>query len=113
MPGRPPRIEIPPEIEAEMTPAVKAFVVSLIDLIQTLTERSEMLSAQVQTLTEQSQRLADQVQKLTEQIQKSTPRNSSLPPSTEHPHGKPEPKKSLEINESRADRKVASDISAN
>lgn len=93
MPGRPPRIEIPPEIEAEMTPAVKAFVVSLIDLIQTLTERSEMLSAQVQTLTVQSQKLADQVQKLTEQIQKSTPRNSSLPPSTEHPHGKPAPKK--------------------
>lgn len=93
MPGRPPRIEIPPEIEAEMTPAVKAFVVSLIDSIQTLTERSEMLSAQVQTLTVQSQRLADQVQKLTEQIQKSTPRNSSLPPSTEHPHGKPAPKK--------------------
>lgn len=93
MPARPPRIEIPPEIEAEMTPAVKAFVVSLIDLIQTLTERSEMLSAQVQTLTVQSQKLADQVQKLTEQIQKSTPRNSSLPPSTEHPHGKPAPKK--------------------
>jgi hypothetical protein len=64
----PPRIEIPPEIEAEMTPAVKAFVDSLIDHIQSLT-------AQVQTLT-------DQVQKL-------TPRNSSVPPSTEHPHAKP------------------------
>ena len=93
MPGRPPRIEIPPEIEAEMTPAVKAFVVSLIDLIQSLTERSEMLIDQVHTLTVQSQALADQVQKLTEQSQKSTPRNSSLPPSIEHPHGKPEPKK--------------------
>lgn len=93
MTGRPPRIEIPPEIEAEMTPAVKVFVVSLIDLIQALTERSEMLIDQVQTLTLQSERLADQVQKLTEQSQKSTPRNSSLPPSTEHPHGKPEPKK--------------------
>ncbi len=61
MPDRQPRIEIPPEIEAEMTPAVKAFVVSLIDLNQSLTERSEMLFDQVQTLTVQSQTLADQV----------------------------------------------------
>jgi len=36
MPGRPPRIEIPLEIEAEMTPAVKAFVVSLVDLIKAI-----------------------------------------------------------------------------
>ncbi len=100
MSGRTHRIVIPPEIAAEMTPAVRAFVVSLIDQIrslttqsETLTKQSETLVDQVQTLTEQSQKLADQVQKLTEQSQKLTPRNSSLPPSTDHPHGRPEPKK--------------------
>jgi transposase len=97
MPGQPTRIEIPPEIEAEMTPAVKAFVASLIELqaqqLQVLTKKCDALAAQVQTLTERSQSFADQVQKLTEKSQKSTPRNSSLPPSAVHPHGKPEPKK--------------------
>ena len=60
---------IPPELEAEMTPAVKAFVVS--------------------SFAEFEERIA----KLEAQIQKLTPRNSSLPPSSEHPHAKPEPKK--------------------
>jgi hypothetical protein len=85
MPGQPTRIEIPPEIEAEMTPAVKAFVASLIELqaqqLEALTKKCDALAAQVQTLTERSQAFADQVQKLTEKSQKSTPRNSSLPPS--------------------------------
>jgi len=94
--------EIPPEIEAEMTPAVKAFVFSLIESIRSLTHNSETLAQQseslvdqVQTLTKQSQKLADQVEKLSEKNTKLTPRNSSLPPSTEHVHGKPEPKKKL------------------
>jgi|GEM_PF-5564824 len=52
---------IPPELEAEMTPAVKAAYL---------------------TLLEQVERLIKQVQSLTDQIQKRTPRNSSLPPST-------------------------------
>jgi transposase len=56
---------IPPEIEAEMTPAVKAFVEALIDHYEG--------------------RLAD----LESRIQKLTPQNSSLPPSTQHPHAKP------------------------
>ena len=56
---------IPPEIEAEMTPAVKAFVEALIDHYET--------------------RLAD----LESRIQKLTPQNSSLPPSTQHPHARP------------------------
>ena len=55
---------IPPELEAEMTPAVKAFVLSLLDRID----------------------------QLTEQLEKLTPRNSSIPPSTEHPHAKPKRK---------------------
>ena len=60
----PDRTSIPPEIEAEMTPAVKAFVAQLIARIE----------------------------KLEEQVQKLTPQNSSLPPSTQHPHARPKPK---------------------
>jgi transposase len=56
---------IPPEIEAEMTPAVEAFVKGLIDHFE--------------------KRISD----LESQIQKLTPQNSSLPPSTQHPHAKP------------------------
>lgn len=56
---------IPPEIEVEMTPAVKAFVDALIDHYE--------------------KRITD----LESKIQKLTPQNSSLPPSTQHPHAKP------------------------
>jgi len=56
--------KIPPELEAEMTPAVKAFVLALL-------KRLDQAEAK---------------------IEKLTPRNSSLPPSTEHPHAKPKPK---------------------
>ena len=65
------RSSIPPELEAEMTPAVKAFVLSLL--------------AQIDDLKKQVADLTDKVDKL-------TPRNSSLPPSTEHPHAKPKRK---------------------
>jgi len=57
-------LAIPPELDAEMTPAVRAFVNSLMD-------RIERLEARVGR----------------------NPRNSSLPPSTQHPHAKPAPKK--------------------
>lgn len=56
--------KIPPELEAEMTPAVKAFVLALIDRLD----------------------------KAEAKIEKLTPRNSSVPPSTEHPHAKPQRK---------------------
>jgi transposase len=52
---------IPPEIAAEMTPAVRAFVEALLRRMATLEE----------------------------QVQKRTPQNSSLPPATQHPHAKP------------------------
>lgn len=64
--------KIPPELEAEMTPAVKAAFLALLRQIDQLNK---------------------QVQSLTDQVQKLTPRNSSLPPSTEHPHAKPKRKK--------------------
>lgn len=57
---QPQPITIPPELETEMTPAVRAFVDMLIDRIAKLEAR---LGA--------------------------TPQNSSLPPSTQHPHAKP------------------------
>jgi transposase len=63
--------KIPPELEAEMTPAVRAFVLALLDQVERLTK---------------------EVESLTDQVQKLTPRNSSLPPSSEHPHAKPDRK---------------------
>ena len=65
---------IPPEIEAEMTPAVKSFVETL---IKDFEDRLQSLNAQIELLAGQ--------------LRKLTPRNSSLPPSTEHPHAKPRP----------------------
>lgn len=62
---RPDRLAIPPEIDAEMTPAVRAFVNSLIEYYE--------------------RRITD----LESKVQKLTPQNSSLPPSTQHPHAKP------------------------
>ena len=56
---------IPAELEAEMTPAVRAFVLSLLARIAELEVRL-----------------------------KKTPQNSSLPPSTQHPHAKPAPPRS-------------------
>jgi len=57
-------IQVPPEIDAEMTPAVRVFVASLIDRIQKLEARLAL-----------------------------SPQNSSLPPSSQHPHAKPPRKK--------------------
>ncbi len=62
------RIRIPPEIEAEMTPAVKAFVLASF--------------AQLEA----------RIKELEEKVQKLTPQNSSVPPSTQHPHARPKTK---------------------
>jgi transposase len=65
------RIELPPEAEPAR------------DFIETLVARYE----------KRIEELEKQVRSLTRQIQKLTPRNSSLPPSVEHPHAKPKRKK--------------------
>ena len=65
------KLTIPPELEAEMTPAVRAFVALLL-------KRIESLEAEVDEL---KRRLG------------KTPQNSSLPPSSQHPHAKPAPPK--------------------
>lgn len=72
-PKSPPLITIPPEIEAEMTPAVKAFVLAA---FATFEARIAALEKQVSQLTAQLQAKSLKV----------TPNNSSVPPSTVHPH---------------------------
>ena len=57
-------LTISPELDAEMTPAVRAFVESLLERIGKL-----------------------------EAIVGLTPQNSSLPPSSQHPHARPQPPK--------------------
>ncbi len=65
------KLTIPPELEAEMTPAVRVFV--------------EVLLARIESLE-------DEVAELKRRLDK-TPQNSSLPPSSRHPHAKPAPPK--------------------
>jgi transposase len=69
MSGGPTKLTIPPEIAAEMTPAVRAFVDLLLNRIETL-------EAEVAELKQRLNR---------------SPQNSSLPPSSQHPHAKPAP----------------------
>jgi transposase len=69
MSGGPTKLTIPPEIAAEMTPAVRAFV-------ELLLKRIETLEAEVAELKQRLNR---------------SPQNSSLPPSSQHPHAKPAP----------------------
>jgi len=57
-------LTIPPELDAEMTPAVRAFV-------QSLLARFAQFEAELQELRRR--------------VEGKTPQNSSLPPSTQHP----------------------------
>lgn len=66
------QLTIPPELAAEMTPAVRAFVELLIKRIESLETEVADLKSELAAW-------------------KKTPRNSSLPPSSQHPHAKPAP----------------------
>jgi transposase len=68
--AKPPSTVIPPELDAEMTPAVRDFVRSLLARIAELEARIEELGRRGTG---------------------KTPQNSSLPPSTQHPHARPQP----------------------
>ena len=70
--AKPQPMAIPPKLDAEMTPAVRAFVQALLTRIAALEAR---------------------VEELQRQAKGKTPQNSSLPPSTQHPHAKPPRKK--------------------
>jgi len=49
--------------------------------------------------------LLDRIDQLEAQLQKLTPRNSSVPPSTEHPHAKPDRKKTTTTNRKQGGQK--------
>jgi transposase len=72
-------LELPPEAEPVR------------DFFEALDARYE---SQIEELKQQVQLLSEQVQSLTKRLQKPNPQNSSLPPSSEHPHGKPSRKPS-------------------
>ena len=64
---------IPQDVDCELTPKTRVFVLNLFDRIEELTKRLEKLEARPTT--------------------RLTTQNSSLPPSNVHPHGKPKSKK--------------------
>ncbi|HEY0981720.1 IS66 family transposase [Schlesneria sp.] len=70
-----PTPEIPAELLAEMTPAVRAFVESL------------LASMELQRV-----RMQAEIDELKAQVKRLTPQNSSIPPSTQHPHARATPK---------------------
>jgi len=70
--SKPLSLIIPPEVDAELTPLTRAFVLMLFVQIRQLESRIEILESR---------------------SNKPTPQNSSIPPSTVHTHGKPKPKK--------------------
>ena len=76
--------EIPPELLAEMTPAVRVFVESL--LIQMSARQAE-------------------IDDLKTQVKRLTPQNSSVPPSTQHPHARPIPKPKPKSKKKRGGQK--------
>ena len=76
--------EIPAEVLAEMTPVVRAFV--------------ESLDAQMAKMQAEIDELKSQVKRL-------TPQNSSVPPSTQHPHARPIPKPKPKSKKKRGGQK--------
>ena len=76
--------EIPAELLAEMTPAVRMFVESL--FVQMSDMRAE-------------------IEDLKTQVKRLTPQNSSLPPSTQHPHARPTAKPKTKSKRKRGGQK--------
>jgi transposase len=76
--------EIPAELLAEMTPAVRLFVESL--LVQMADMRAE-------------------IEDLKTQVKRLTPQNSSVPPSTQHPHARPPAKPKTKSKRKRGGQK--------
>jgi transposase len=83
--------EIPAELLAEMTPAVRAFVESLL---------LQMAEMRVQAV-----RMQSEIDELKTQVKRLTPQNSSVPPSTQHPHSRPTPKPKTNSKKKRGGQK--------
>ena len=64
--------KVPAELDAAMTPAVRAFVVSLLARIKQLEARIEQLEARIKKLLARIEQLEARLE--------MTPENSSLPP---------------------------------
>ena len=77
--------EIPPELLDKMTPAARAFVEVLLLRIAELEKRNAELE-------KRNAELEKRVEELEAKLAKNS-RNSSRPPSSEHPHAKPLPQK--------------------
>jgi transposase len=89
-------LKIPKDIDDELSPKARKYFRKLIDgyerKIAGLNERIEVLEARVLDVIESV---------------KLTPQNSSLPPSTGHPHSKPQPKKRRRIDGTKSKKQGA------
>lgn len=103
--------EIAERLRAEMTPAVRGLVESLvvrnrdqrliIERLQSIIERQEKeLREQRDMMTA----LRAEIEQLKSQVKRLTPANSSVPPSTQHPHAKP-PKSAGSAGDSKQKRR--------
>jgi transposase len=83
------RFIIPPDIDAELSPRARGFFVSTFDQMQ---QKSDEQKKEIK-------KLLARIAVLEKQLLKLTPKNSSIPPSTVHPHAKPDPKPKKEPKE--------------
>jgi transposase len=83
------------EMIAQQSPEAQAIIRSLLEIIVQQQEKIESLPSQADQLTIQTRTLTARVQELEAMLdlKKKTPLNSSVPPSTEHPHAKSLPAK--------------------
>ena len=81
---------IPRAVASEMSPAVRELFDRLLEQIDRLSVEVLELKLENQRLRLENQQLRQENAELREQLTgQKTPQNSSLPPSTQHPHSKP------------------------
>lgn len=103
--------EIPGDLVAEMTPGMRAFVGSLVvrnrELEATVREQRMFIEQLQKQLHEQRELIAAlraEIEQLKSQVKRLTPANSSVPPSTQHPHARPPKGSGRESKKSRRPR---------
>lgn len=82
------KLDIPSIHLEEHAPHSRKVIVQLLALVEALFERVTALEAEVRLLREENAALKKEIARL-----KKTPDNSSLPPSSRHPHARPAQKK--------------------